>query len=87
MGQIVARLEGEAVLGALAARVASITIEGDVVHRASTGPARAQFVAGARRSAAIKNLVIDHGIKRMAGKSKRITWKHVLTLARQFAPA
>jgi hypothetical protein len=38
-------------------------------------------------SAAIKNLVIDHGIKRMTGKSKGVTWKHVLTLARQFARA
>jgi hypothetical protein len=38
-------------------------------------------------SAAIKNLVIDHGIKRMNGKSKGVTWKQVLTLARQFARA
>lgn len=36
-------------------------------------------------SPAIKNLVIDHGIKRMSGRSKGVTWKHVLTLARQFA--
>jgi hypothetical protein len=33
---MVARLEGEAVR-ALAARVASITIEGDAMHRDSTG--------------------------------------------------
>ena len=38
-------------------------------------------------SAAIKNLVIDHGIKRISGKSKGVTWKQVLTLARQFARA
>jgi len=38
-------------------------------------------------SAAIRNLVIDHGIKRMSGRSKGVTWKHVLTLARQFARA
>ena len=37
--------------------------------------------------AAIKNLVIDHGIKRMSGKSKGVTWKLVLTPARQFARA
>jgi hypothetical protein len=37
VGQMVARLEGEAVLGALAARVTSIEIEGDAVHRDSTG--------------------------------------------------
>ncbi len=36
-------------------------------------------------SPAIKNLVIEHGIKRMTGKSKGVTWKQVLTLARQFA--
>jgi hypothetical protein len=29
--------------------VVSITIEGDAVHRDSTGPARVQFIAGARR--------------------------------------
>jgi hypothetical protein len=34
---MVARLEGAAVLGALAARVASITIGGDGVHPDSTG--------------------------------------------------
>jgi len=34
---------------------------------------------------AIKNLVIDHGIKRMTGKSKGVTYKQVLTLARQYA--
>jgi hypothetical protein len=39
----------------------------------------------ADNSAAIKKLLIDHGIKRMSGKSKGVTWKHVLTLARQFA--
>jgi hypothetical protein len=38
-------------------------------------------------SAAIKDMVITHGIKRMTGKSKGVTWKHVLTLARQFAGA
>lgn len=37
VGQMVARLEGEAVLGALAARAASIEITGDAVHRDSTG--------------------------------------------------
>lgn len=41
----------------------------------------------ADNSAAIKNLVIEHGIKRMSGKSKGVTWKHVLSLARQFARA
>jgi hypothetical protein len=39
----------------------------------------------ADNSAAIKNLVIDHGIKRMSGRSKGVTWKQVLTLARQFS--
>jgi hypothetical protein len=38
-------------------------------------------------SPAIKNLVIDHGIKRMTGKGKGATWKQVLALARQFAGA
>ena len=38
-------------------------------------------------SPAIKNLVIEHGIGRTTGKSKGVTWKHVLTLARQFARA
>ncbi|QQO21810.1 hypothetical protein JJB98_18635 [Bradyrhizobium diazoefficiens] len=41
----------------------------------------------ADNSAAIKNLVIDHGIKRMTGKSKGVTWKHIVTLARQYARA
>jgi hypothetical protein len=41
----------------------------------------------ADNSAAIKAVVINHGIKRMAGKAKGVTWKHVLTLARQFARA
>jgi hypothetical protein len=34
---MVARLEGEAVLGALAARAQSIETTGDAVHRDSTG--------------------------------------------------
>lgn len=38
-------------------------------------------------SAAIKSVVIDHGIKRMTGKTTNVTWKHVLTLARQYARA
>jgi hypothetical protein len=41
----------------------------------------------ADNSAAIKEMVINHGIKRMTGKAKGVTWKHVLTLARQFARA
>lgn len=41
----------------------------------------------ADNSAAIKNMVIDQGIKRMTGTNKGVTWKHVLTLARQFARA
>ncbi len=41
----------------------------------------------ADNSPAIKNLVINHGIKRMSGKAKGVTWKHVMTLARQFARA
>ncbi|WP_314948886.1 hypothetical protein [Bradyrhizobium cosmicum] len=41
----------------------------------------------ADNSAAIKSVVIDHGIKRMTGKVKNVTWKHVLTLARQYARA
>jgi hypothetical protein len=39
----------------------------------------------AANSAAVRNLVLDHGIKRMSGKSKGVTWKQVLNLARQFA--
>lgn len=39
----------------------------------------------ADKSAAIKDTVINHGMKRMAGKSKGVTWKQVLSLARQFA--
>jgi hypothetical protein len=39
----------------------------------------------ADNSAAIKDMVINHGINRMTGKSRGVTWKHVLTLARQFA--
>lgn len=38
-------------------------------------------------SAVIKSVVIDHGIKRMTGKTTNVTWKHVLTLARQYARA
>lgn len=38
-------------------------------------------------SAAIKSIVIDHGIKRMTGKAKGVTWKHVVALARQYARA
>jgi len=38
-------------------------------------------------SAAIKAVVIKHGVARMQGKTKNVTWKHVLTLARQFARA
>ena len=38
-------------------------------------------------SAAIKNMIIDHGIKRKTGKNKGVTWNHVLTSARQFARA
>lgn len=38
-------------------------------------------------SAAIKSVVIDHGIKRMTGKTTNVTWKHVLALARQYARA
>lgn len=38
-------------------------------------------------SAAIKNLVINHGIKRMNGQAKGVSWKQVLGLARQFARA
>ncbi|RXH06303.1 hypothetical protein [Bradyrhizobium vignae] len=41
----------------------------------------------ADNSAAIKSVVIDHGIKRMTGKTKNVTWKHVLALARQYARA
>ncbi|WP_314959702.1 hypothetical protein [Bradyrhizobium cosmicum] len=41
----------------------------------------------ADNSAAIKSVVIDHGIKRMTGKAKHVTWRHVLALARQFARA
>ena len=36
---------------------------------------------------ATKNLVIDHGIKRMNGQAKGVSWKQVLGLARQFARA
>lgn len=47
-----------------------------------------ELSALADNSAAIKDLVIHHGIKRMSGKAaKGMTWKHVLTLARQFARA
>jgi hypothetical protein len=46
-----------------------------------------ELSALADNSAAIKDMVINHGIKRMTGKSKGVTWKHVLTLARQFARA
>jgi hypothetical protein len=46
-----------------------------------------ELSALADNSAAIKSVVIDHGIKRMSGRSKGVTWKHVLTLARQFARA
>jgi hypothetical protein len=42
-------------------------------------------VAG--NSPAIKAVVIKHGVARMQGKTKNATWKHVLTLARQFARA
>ena len=39
----------------------------------------------ADNSPAIKAVVIKHGVARMQGKTKNVTWKHVLTLARQFA--
>ena len=41
----------------------------------------------ADNSPAIKAVVIKHGVARMQGKTKNVTWKHVLTLARQFARA
>ena len=41
----------------------------------------------AGNSPAIKAVVIKHGVARMQGKTKNATWKHVLTLARQFARA
>lgn len=39
----------------------------------------------ADNSPAIKAVVIQHGIARMRGNTKNVQWKHVLTLARQFA--
>lgn len=41
----------------------------------------------AGNSAAIKDLVIDHGIKRMTGRTKGVTWKHIVALARHYARA
>jgi hypothetical protein len=41
----------------------------------------------ADNSPAIKAVVIKHGVARMQGRTKNVTWKHVLTLARQFARA
>ena len=41
----------------------------------------------ADNSPAIKAVVIKHGVARMQGKTKNVTWKHVLTLVRQFARA
>ena len=41
----------------------------------------------AGNSLAIKAVVIKHGVARVQGKTKNLTWKHVLTLARQFARA
>ena len=41
----------------------------------------------ADNSPAIKAVVIKHGVARMQGRTKNATWKHVLTLARQFARA
>lgn len=41
----------------------------------------------ADNSPAINAVVIKHGVVRMQGKTKNVTWKHVLTLARQFARA
>lgn len=41
----------------------------------------------ADNSAAIKAVVIKHGVARMQGRTKNVTWKHVLTLARQSARA
>ena len=41
----------------------------------------------ADNSPAIKTVVIKHGVARMLGRTKNVTWKHVLTLARQFARA
>ena len=38
-------------------------------------------------SPAIEAVVIKHGVARMQGKTKNVTSKHVLTLARQFARA
>jgi hypothetical protein len=39
----------------------------------------------ADNSPAIKAVVIKHGIARMQGRTEKVTWKHVLTMARQFA--
>jgi len=36
-------------------------------------------------SPAIKAVVIKHGVARMQGRTEKVTWKHVLTMARQFA--
>jgi hypothetical protein len=41
----------------------------------------------ADNSPAINAVVIKHGVARMQGRTKNVTWKHVLTLARQFARA
>lgn len=38
-------------------------------------------------SPAIKAVVVKHGLARMQGKAKNVTYKHVLALARQFARA
>jgi hypothetical protein len=70
------------------ASVHQVVQVGQAAAMRELGQAEYQELSGlAGNSAAIRNLVIDHGINRMTGKSKGVTWKHVLTLARQFARA
>jgi hypothetical protein len=88
----------EQAFAALQARgISKDAVHGSINQVVSIGQAAAMRELGdagyqelsalADNSPSIKGLVIDHGIKRMSGRSKGVTWKHVLTLARQFARA
>jgi hypothetical protein len=65
-----------------------------VVHEGQQAAVRELGAAGfnelsqlADNSPAIKAVVNKHGVARMQGRTTNATWKHVLTLARQFARA
>jgi hypothetical protein len=80
--------------GLLAWHAPILRCDSQVVHVGQQAALRELGAAGynelsqlADNSPAIKAVVIKHGVARMQGRTTNATWKHVLTLARQFARA